>query len=113
MAQLWSKQFYNSAAWQEARIAYMASRHGLCERCGRPGNIVHHRKALRPCDMNNPARTLGRDNLELLCHRCHDLEHLSRRPKPRCGFDPDGNILPPIRENSLIWKRPHGGGKKH
>lgn len=95
MAKSWSKSFYNSSAWQQTRLAYMASRHGLCERCGRPGLIVHHRKALRPQDMSDPGRTLGWDNLELLCHHCHDLEHMSKHPAARCRFDADGNILPP------------------
>ena len=48
MAKPWAKAFYNSAAWRDTREAYMVSRHGLCERCGKPGLIVHHRKALRP-----------------------------------------------------------------
>ncbi len=49
MAKPWAKAFYNSAAWrvQKTREAYMVSKHGLCERCGKPGLIVHHRKALR------------------------------------------------------------------
>ena len=76
--------------------AYMVSRHGLCERCGKPGLIVHHRKALRPQDMNDPARTLGWSNLELLCHHCHDIEHMAKHSGARCGFDDDGNLLPPF-----------------
>lgn len=96
MAKNWSKAFYNSAAWQNTRAAYMMAQHGLCERCGKPGLIVHHRRALLPQDMGNPEITLGWANLELLCHRCHDLEHMCKRPKPRCGFDMDGNILPPL-----------------
>lgn len=78
MAKPWAKAFYNSAAWRDTREAYMVSKHGLCERCGKPGLIVHHRKALRPQDMNDPARTLGWSNLELLCHHCHDIEHMGK-----------------------------------
>ena len=98
MSKPWAKEFYNSAAWKNTRASFMAYRHGLCERCGRPGLIVHHRKALRQQDMNNPKRTLDWSNLELLCHHCHDLEHMSKHPKPRCRFDCDGNILPPSTE---------------
>lgn len=98
MAKPWAKAFYNSAAWQETRLAYLHARHGLCERCGKPGSIVHHRKHLRPKDMDNPARTLSWSNLELLCHRCHDQEHMPGKPA-RCRFDVDGNILPPLQEN--------------
>lgn len=99
MAKPWAKAFYNSAVWRETRLAYMTSRHGLCERCGRPGLIVHHRRALRPQDMDDPRRTLGWDNLELLCHRCHDLEHMAKHPAARCRFDEDGNLLPPFPKN--------------
>lgn len=95
MAKPWAKAFYNSSAWQQTRMAYMVSRHGLCERCGRPGQIVHHRKALRPQDMRDTTRTLGWSNLELLCHHCHDLEHMSKQLQSRCRFDEQGNILPP------------------
>lgn len=94
MAKPWAKAFYNSAAWRDTREAYMVSKHGLCERCGKPGLIVHHRKALRPQDMNDPARTLGWSNLELLCHHCHDIEHMAKHNGARCGFDDDGNLLP-------------------
>lgn len=99
MAQNWAKAFYNSAAWQQTRMSYMLSKHGLCERCGKPGLIVHHRKYLRPCDMNNPKRTLDYSNLELLCHACHDEEHLKRQ-KGRYSFDINGNLLPPIFEKN-------------
>lgn len=74
----------------------MQSKLGLCERCGKPGRIVHHRQALRPQDMGNPKRTLGWSNLELLCHQCHDAEHLAQ--KPRCRFDLDGNPCPPSQD---------------
>ena len=95
MAKPWAKAFYNSAAWQQTRAAYIASQHGLCERCRRAGLIVHHRKPLRPQDMDNPDRTLSFANLELLCHRCHDLEHMRPGQQQRCRFDAAGNILPP------------------
>jgi hypothetical protein len=46
--------------------------------------------------MNDPARTLGWSNLELLCHHCHDIEHMAKHSGARCGFDDDGNLLPPF-----------------
>lgn len=92
----WAKQFYSSAAWLHTREAYMTKRLGLCERCGRPGKIVHHRKYLRAEDMNNLDKLLGEWNLELLCQACHNEEHM--RLETACAFDEDGNILPPIRD---------------
>src|SRR5690606_25521048 len=44
----WAKWFYKSKAWQKTREAYIAARHGLCERCGAGGKIVHHKVYLTP-----------------------------------------------------------------
>lgn len=71
----WAKPFYKSKAWRNCRDAYFISKHGLCERCGRPGLIVHHRIYLTPQNINDPNATLSWDNLELLCQDCHNKEH--------------------------------------
>jgi len=71
----WAKSFYKSKAWQDCREAYFISKHGLCERCGRPGLIVHHRIYLTPQNINDPNITLSFENLELLCSSCHNNEH--------------------------------------
>ena len=71
----WAKSFYKSKAWQDCREAFFISKHGLCERCGRPGLIVHHRIYLTPQNINDPNITLSFENLELLCSSCHNNEH--------------------------------------
>lgn len=73
----WAKPFYKSKAWRDCREAFFISKHGLCERCGRPGKIVHHKEILTPENINNPDITLNWDNLELLCQDCHNKEHHS------------------------------------
>lgn len=71
----WAKSFYKSKAWRDCRDAYFIFRHGLCERCGRPGKIVHHKIYLTPDNINDPNITLSWENLELVCATCHQHEH--------------------------------------
>ena len=40
-----------------------------------PGEIVHHKIALTPDNINDPSVSLSWDNLELLCRDCHGKEH--------------------------------------
>ena len=75
MAKDWAKAFYKSAAWQDCRAAYIQSVFGLCEKCGRPGVIVHHKIYLTPDNITDPYITLSFENLELLCSSCHSIEH--------------------------------------
>ena len=71
-----SKNFYNSKAWKKAREAYIGSKFGICERCGKPNSKqVHHKVYLTPDNINNPEISLNPDNFELLCDVCHQKEH--------------------------------------
>lgn len=71
----WAERFYKSKAWRECRDAYFVFKHGLCERCGGPGKIVHHRIWLTPQNINDPDVALNHEHLELLCQDCHNREH--------------------------------------
>lgn len=100
MAKEWAKSFYNSKAWLDCRESYIQSVHGLCERClargvYEPGYIVHHIEYLTPKNINNPMITLNHDNLEYLCHECHNREHFSEGNYLRDDvmFDEDGNLI--------------------
>lgn len=75
--------------------AYIFRReHGLCVRCGRPGEIVHHKIYLTPENIDDPNITLNEDNLELLCRDCHAMEHLGSTPTGEgLHFDDDGNLV--------------------
>ena len=57
----------------------MESRHYICERCGKPAQICHHKEYLTVGNLNNPHITLDQANLECLCHECHNREHESSR----------------------------------
>lgn len=72
---LWAKSFYNSKAWKACRAAYIKSVHGLCERCGKPGKIVHHKVYLTPSNINDPSISLNHALLEYHCQDCHNGEH--------------------------------------
>lgn len=67
--------FYKSKAWKRASAAYMASKNYICERCGKPAQICHHRKWLDGSNVNDPSIALSFDNLEALCIECHNAEH--------------------------------------
>lgn len=91
----WAKKFYNGKAWKVCRLSYIASVHGLCERCGKPGKIVHHKKYLTPQNINDPSISLNHENLEYHCHDCHNVEHFSSGAaiEPGFTFDSDGNLI--------------------
>jgi 5-methylcytosine-specific restriction endonuclease McrA len=93
MAKKWAKAFYKSAAWQDCRSAYIQSVFGLCEKCGRPGWIVHHKIKLTPGNINDPNVTLNWDNLEYLCQDCHNREHGGGSTADGLMFDERGNLV--------------------
>ncbi|MDQ0158972.1 HNH endonuclease [Alkalibacillus salilacus] len=89
------QKIYDSSSWRKLRQAYMASQHGLCERCGYPGDVVHHIEPITADNVNDPFVTFGWDNLELLCHACHNQEHNKIHLPVRDGFSFDkfGNLI--------------------
>lgn len=94
----WAKEFYLSAAWEHTRAAYLMSQDFICERCGEPAKIVHHKRYLTRENINDAGITLSWENLEALCQDCHNKEHHKRVPKLRYRFDADGRISP-LSEN--------------
>ena len=96
MARDFAKKFYNSKEWKKCREAYKQSRFGICERCGEPGEEVHHIIYLTPDNINNPEITLSFENLELLCSSCHSKEHNEKYSPLRedVMFDEEGDLVP-------------------
>jgi 5-methylcytosine-specific restriction enzyme A len=95
MAKTWAKPFYNSKAWRKCRESYISKVYGLCERCARPGKILHHTVYLTPQNINDPDVSLNHDKLEYLCDTCHQHEHYMKYSPTRKGFrfDNDGNLV--------------------
>ena len=82
--------FYKSKAWRRVSTAYMTSKNYICERCGRPAVICHHKQHLNGQNVTDPAIALSFDNLEALCQDCHNKEHFSTA---RTQFDSSGNVI--------------------
>lgn len=96
----WAKGFYLSAAWKDTRDAYLMSQDYICERCGEPAKIVHHKKHMTKANINDVNVSLSWSNLEALCQDCHNKEHHKQERGMRYRFDKDGNILPPIQNGN-------------
>lgn len=92
----WAEKFYKSTAWQKCRAAYVKEKFGICERCGKPGKIVHHKIYLTPDNINCPEITMNFNNLELVCKACHNQEHIAicdRYTREGLDFDKDGKLI--------------------
>ena len=95
MAQEWATWFYNSKAWEDCRLAFMRSKFFICERCGAPATIVHHKEYLTPNNINDPNVTLNWANLEALCMDCHNQEHMGKgATRDDVMFDENGDLIP-------------------
>lgn len=88
------RKFYNSPKWKRTQAAYMASKNYICERCGAPAKIVHHKKYITPSNITNQEITLAWENLEALCQDCHNKEHsLQPATAPGLQFDSNGDLI--------------------
>ena len=82
--------FYKSRAWRRLSAAYMDSQAYICERCGAPATICHHRQWLDGANVNEPEIALNPNNLEALCDACHNAEHGLRHDV--AIFDGSGDV---------------------
>ena len=65
--------FYGSGKWKRVRKEYLKTVHGICEKCGRPAEQVHHRDPLKEEDyFVNYEKCYGFANLQALCRDCHN-----------------------------------------
>lgn len=88
------KAFYNSRQWRQLSRAFLLSKNYICERCGAPAEIAHHRKYLNAANVADLQISLNPDNLEALCLACHNAEHFADGGAVANGlvFDENGNI---------------------
>ena len=99
MAQDFARQFYYSKAWKDCKRAFISNRisedGGMCQICHeQPGYIVHHRVILTPENITNAEITLNTDNLEFVCHDCHNKIHFVERYNlDYGGFDEHGQPI--------------------
>lgn len=85
-----NRDFYLSKEWKQVSKAYMMSRHYICERCGKPAVICHHKRYLNGVNVHDPEVALNFANLEALCQECHNQEHT--RVMSVATFDSSGNV---------------------
>lgn len=88
------EQFYHSRAWKRLSRAFMSSKSYICERCGKPADIAHHKTHITAANITDPEITLNAANLEALCLDCHNTEHFSTGGATCRGleFTPEGDI---------------------
>ena len=68
----WAKSFYLSAAWENTRAAYLMSQDYICERCGEPAKVAHHKRYITIANFNDTNITLNWFILEALCQDCQN-----------------------------------------
>lgn len=96
MAKPFAKAFYGSKAWLQCRESYISKVFGLCERCKKPGYILHHTVELTPENITDPYIALNHDLLMLVCHDCHEKEHNPNDngvTRDDVMFDSSGNLI--------------------
>lgn len=88
--------FYHLAAWRKLSRAFLLSKYYICERCGKPAEIAHHKQYITPANIHNPEITLNPDNLEALCMASHNAEHFGAGGATAAGltFNENGDIVP-------------------
>lgn len=93
MAQDFARSFYNSARWKRTREIYARSKFYLCEKCGKPYKIVHHKQPITKDNIHDTNITLSYNNLQCLCQDCHNAIHNPARHNRTVLFDAAGNVI--------------------
>lgn len=91
--------FYHGKAWRQLSKAFLMSKHYICERCGQPAEIAHHKQYLTIQNVTDPEIALNPGNLEALCQSCHNMEHFGQGGATAAGlaFDEYGNLYQKAR----------------
>ena len=107
-------KFYKSKQWEQVRQVALMRDKFLCQRCGRPAEIVHHKTRLSPENVNDPSISLNLKNLESLCSDCHFEEHRGEHCRGRINeeknpytFDENGLLIPKKSEGRKNRTAPH------
>ena len=89
-----AKSFYHSSKWLRVRDYVKTRAYGLCEICGRPGVIAHHKIVLTAENVTNPEITLNTDLLVFCCQNCHNKIHgINTGEERQATFDANGNLI--------------------
>lgn len=73
-------KFYTTKAWRDLAYALKIKANGTCNRCGH--NVMdfkyligHHKIELTEDNVEDVSVSLNPDNVEVICHSCHNKEH--------------------------------------
>lgn len=85
------QSFYASEKWQKFRKVIISERGLKCEHCGeiltRPGELtLHHIIELTPENVHDVNISLNPENIQVVCHDCHNKIH------NRFGYKPEKNV---------------------
>lgn len=89
------REFYHSRAWRQLSKTFLMSKNYICERCGQPAEIAHHKIHLNAGNLTAPEIALNPGNLEALCMDCHNTEHFGTGGATAAGitFDENGDLI--------------------
>ena len=73
-------KFYQSTEWRKLR-ALKLEQQPLCEECLRQDKITKAQMVDHIVPINNGGASLDIENLQSLCHRCHNKKSASERHK--------------------------------
>ena len=106
-------KFYNSKPWRDLAYKLKIQANGKCNGCGdtvldTKYLIAHHKIELNEGNIYNPEVTLNPDNIEVLCHDCHNKKHR------RFGGDRNKQVYivygPPLSgKNTFVTERAEYG----
>lgn len=72
---------------------FLASENYVCEICGNPAEIAHHKIYLNSRNIQNPEISLNQDMLQAVCIECHNRLHGQGGAVCRgLEFDDNGDI---------------------
>lgn len=87
-------QFYWSKEWRSVRDYYLAKTNYLCELCGKPAKIVHHKIWLDEDNLDDLEISLNEENLQSVCHDCHNKIHFnSKSINEGLIFNDEGQVI--------------------
>ena len=74
-----SKQFYATKAWRKLSYVMRMSSGSVCDMCNNTFELsqlrAHHKAELNEFNINDVSISLNPDNIQVLCHSCHDRQH--------------------------------------
>lgn len=73
-------KFYTGRMWRKFREVMITKSNGQCNRCHQVFSDsskleVHHINHLKGNDYDDPTKAYAEDNVEVICHSCHNYEH--------------------------------------